>query len=522
MDDDTPLIPASASSAAVARSRAGLLALLVSALLLLLFSHPLVHGDGVSYLVYLDSVAGDGDLDLSNQAERFEPAIVYPYSLSPTTGTPVTPFPFGLAYLLAPFYWLARALEPLLPALRAHPEHFTTIQGLSLAYSLMAVLGALLYALATVWLSFRAASRVAPGWAAGLAALACLAGTPQLYYATIEPLTAHLYGAFALALALWLAGRGRRWTIDDRRWNGDANRLLSAVYRPGIWLDRNWLTSLAVGLALGLSVLVRWQLLLYALPIGVALTLPIHGGAPSDTEGRTIPASLGAPSWTPKRGFRRQVRQLSVIGLAFAVGLGLYCAACALYFWRFFGRPLVVPNDVITGQVFVGEPLRYLPQVLFWNHNGWLSWSPIAVLGLAGLLGIAWRGAGLWRWLALASLVGITLEVAINASTADWYAGWSFGQRRMAEAYPLLVVGVAWLLGRARGRRLAVAATSLCAAYSVLLLVAHLYYTHTSGHPEGGGVGEVLGWLLSGPHGPSVAEVFRDRYGPWAWDKPEP
>jgi hypothetical protein len=474
------------------RPRPAIVTLLVAALLLLVFSHPLIHGDGVSYLVYLDSIGRDGDLDLTNQVELFAPAIAYPYATSQYTGTPVTPFPFGSAYLLAPFYWLGRAGEPAIPALHGNAEHFVAIQGLPLAYSLAATLGSLAYALAAVGLACATARRLAPGWAAGLSAVACLAGTPLLYYAAIEPLDAHVYGAFALSLAIWLAGHD----FLNRQGAQDANPP-KVSWRPG-----GWPNALAIGLALGLAVLVRWQLLLYALPIGAALVWQA-GQVRADT-GRHIGRPLG--------------RAVGV-SLAFAAGLGIYCGVCMLYFWRFFGAPLIVPNDAITGKSFVGAPLRYLPQVLFARHNGWLSWSPIAALGLAGLLGIAAASRGWRRALALAGLAGIALELALNASTDDWYGGWSFGQRRMAEAYPLLVLGAAWLLGRWRGW--AAGAVLLCALFGLFLLVAHLYYTHTSGHPEGAGIAEVARWLLTGPHGPTPIEVFRDRYGPWAWARPE-
>ena len=468
------------------RSRPGIVAILVAALLLLLLSHPLIHGDGVTYFMYLDSVANDGDLDLSNQVARFAPAIVYPFALSKVTGTPVTPFAFGSAILLAPFYQIGRWLEPLVPALRAYPEHFTVVQGLSLAFSLMAALGAHLYGLAAVGLAYRAARRIAPGWAAGLAAVCCLAGTPLLYYATVEPLDAHIYGAFALALAMWLAMRAYGSSATTRR-------------------------AFTIGLALGLAVLVRWQLLLYALPTGLAIIwMAWQAGLHS-------PLSLGEAR---SRESRSSAHAL-VVALAMLAGLGLYCGLCALYFWRFFGAPLLVPNDVITGRPFVSAPLRYLPQVLLARQSGWLSWSPIAALGLAGLAGMAISCRGHWRALAIAGLAGIALQVALNASIDEWYAGWAFGQRRMAEAYPLLVVGVAWLAGRPRwGRVLAVAAIA-CALYGGLLLTAHLYYTHTSGNPAGGGLAEITGWLLSGPHSPTPFEVFRDRYGPWSWAKPQ-
>lgn len=482
-------------------ARPGVVTLLVASILLALLSHPLIHGDGVAYFVYLDSVAGDGDLDLSNQAIRFAPAITYPFPLSKITGTPITPFPFGSAYLLAPFYRAGQWLEPAAPALRANPEHFTRIQGLPLTFSLMAGLGAHLYALAAIGLTYHLARRVTPALAAMLAAIGCLVGTPLLYYATVEPMDSHVYGAFAIALALWLALRGRA----SRRDAPTASLRYARPYFKSRAPYGDLVNGLAVGLAFGLAVLLRWQLLLYALPIGVALAWQARWNNQDAT-----------------RAFAHSDVRRSVGWLGgFAIGLGLYCSVCALYFWRFFGAPLVIPNDMIYGQRFLGAPLRYLPQVLLSPHNGWLSWSPIAGLGLVGLAGIAVRERERWRAVALGGLAGIALQLALNASLEDWFGGWAFGQRRMVEAYPLLVVGLAWLIGRGRWRRVLAAAGLACALYGAFLLIAHLYYVHTSPHPEGGGIADVARWLLSGPHGPTLRAVFRDRYGPWAWARPE-
>jgi hypothetical protein len=452
--------------------------LAAAALLLLLCSHPLVQGDGLAYFMYLDSVAGDGDLDLSNQAERFAAVNRYHLFPSPVTGAPVTSFPFGSAVLLAPFYWLARALLPVAPALNAHPEHFQALQALPLAYSLSATLGALLYALAAVWLAYRAACRVAPAWTAALAAVACLAGTPLLYYTAMEPLDTHVYGAFTLALALWLGTR--EW--KDRAGGGNTRR-----YPPQ--------QALLVGLALGLAVVVRWQLLLYALPAGALLVWRALSAAP-----------------------RRQA--LRSAG-AFLLGLSPGLLVCGWYFWQFFGSPFVIPNEAQQGQAFMDLPLRYLRRVLVDPHKGWLTWSPVAGAGLAGLVGLGWTSRDRWRAVAAIGLAGIALELALNSSLHDWFAGWAFGQRRMTEAYGVLVVGMAWLLGRGRPRWLMIVVVLLAAAFGLLLLAAHIYYTHTGGEPAGGPINVILPWLFADAPRPTLWEVWRERYGPWAWSRPQ-
>jgi hypothetical protein len=434
--------------------------------------------------MYLDSIAGDGDLDLSNQAERFAAVNRYQLFPSPVTGTPVTSFPFGSAFLLAPSYWLAQALLPVAPALNVHPEHFQALQALPLGYSLTATLSALLYALAAVWLAYRAADRVAPAWAAAQAALACLAGTPLLYYAAMEPLDTHVYGAFMLALALWLG---------TREWKSRPDVASTAPY-----MNRRHYPAaqaLLVGLALGLAVVVRWQLLLYALPAGALL----------------IWRGLSAPS-------RRQA--LRSAG-AFLLGLSPGLLVCGWYFWHFFGSPFVIPNEAQQGQAFMDLPLRYLGRVLFDLHKGWLTWSPVAGVGLVGLVGLGSTTRDRWRAIAAIGLAGIVLELALNSSLHDWFAGWAFGQRRMTEAYGVLVVGTAWLLGRGRPRWLMVGVVLLAAAFGLFLLIAHIYYTHTGGEPAGGPIGVITRWLLAGRPGPTVWEVWRERYGPWAWLRPQ-
>lgn len=458
---------------------AGRRVVLAAVLVLLLFSHPLVHGDGLAHFIYLDSIAGDGDLDLSNQADRFGAANQYHIFAHPATGELVTSFPFGSAYLLAPFYWLGRTLEPHIPAAQVNAAYFHTRQGLSLAFSLIGMLGALCYAAAAVWLTYGAARRIAPDGAAAVAALAGLAGTPMLFYATVEPLGSHVYGAALVALALWLATRHIS-TGEEHTYGAPT-----------------FARALALGLVLGMALFVRWQLLLYSLPVGAVLL------------------------WRGLAALPR--RQAFGTACIFALGVGLFGALCVLYFRRYFGASFFIPTEVQSGQGFIGAPLRFLPQILFDAQKGWLTWSPVAALGLAGLIALACSRLGAWRVVAAVCLAGIGLELALNSSLHDWFGGWAFGQRRMTEAYAPLVLGMAWLMrGRGLRRGITWGAALLAAAFSFTLFVGHLYYTHTNTeHPAGGTIAQVLPWLATQPHGPPLLDVLRDRYGPWAWARPE-
>ncbi len=459
--------------------RRGLSLVLATILLLLLFSHPLIHGDGLAYFMYLDTIAGDGDLDLSNQALRFGHVNQYQLFTHPATGELVTAFPFGSAYLLAPFYWLGRAIEPSIPAVQAHREYFRARQGVSLAFSLTGSFGALCYAVAAVWLAYLSARRLTSDSAAAMAALACLIGTPLLFYATIEPLDSHVYGAMLIACALWLATR----SIPPNM------AVLPLAFTP--------IRAFALGLVLGMATLVRWQLVLYAAPVGVAL--------------------LG---WSVTRPSGRQIVNAAI---AFTIGVGVFVGLCASYFWRYFGSAFFIPTEAQSGQHFIGPFLHFLPQVLFDGERGWLTWSPIAALGLVGLLALLRTSQPAWRLVGVACLAGIGLELALNASLYDWSGGWAFGQRRMTEAYAPLVLGTAWLMHTRRWPHSIICATALLATlFSTTLFAGHLYYTHTNTeHPEGGNIVAVVSWLVTQPHGPPLWDVFRDRYGPWAWAKPE-
>src|SRR6185295_7405572 len=144
--------------------------------------------------------------------------------------------------------------------------------------------------------------------------------------------------------------------------------------------------------------------------------------------------------------------------------------------------------EVQSGQEFVGAPLRFLPNILFDAQKGWLTWSPVAGLGLAGLIALARSRPGIWRVIALISLAGIGRELALNSSLHDWFGGWAFGQRRMTEAYAPLVLGMAWLMsGCGRRSSLAWDRTLVAALFSFPLFIGHLYYPHTNtANPAGG------------------------------------
>ena len=435
-----------------------LVALAVALAAMLALDRPLARGDGLAYLMWLDSIAGDGDMDLDNQARSFAPVNAYQVYWNEETGRWATDFAYGSAILLAPAYWLARWVDGA-GWLAVNPDYFIALQGRPLAYSLMGMLGVNLYGLGCVALAYACARFYVRPLPAAASALLVFLGTPMLYYATVEPFYVHVPAAFLAALTLFLL-----------------------LY----WKERRaspWIV-LAAGLVGGLATLVRWQMAL--LVWGLALWLP----------------------------FRRRWRELALFGLGFWA-----VAWHVLYTWNWmFGQPKLLSA---TESGFLGLPV-HLPQVLFSDVRGLFVWSPVALLGVAGWAVLARNR----RWVAAGLGAAFLLEAAINGGVVDWWAGWSFGARRMTELYAPFALGLAVLLGSARARPLRAAlwtAAVACVLFSLLLLLSHLNFINTVlDRPQGDRATVEIRYQLTQSNFGVTWQVIKEHYGPWAWSRPGP
>lgn len=435
-----------------------LIALAIALVAMVAMDRPLARGDGLAYFMWLDSIAGDGDMDLGNQAQMFAPINAYQVYWNEETGHWATDFAYGSAILLAPTHWLARCLERG-GWLMANPDYFLSLQGRPLPYSLLGMLGVNLYGLGSVALAYACARFYVRPLPAAAAALLVFLGTPMLYYATVEPFYVHVPAAFLAALVLFLL-----------------------LY----WKERRGspLLVLAAGLAGGLATLVRWQMAL--LVWGLALWLPFH----------------------------RKWRELALFGLGFWA-----IAWHILYTWNWmFGRPLVVSA---TESGFLRLPV-HLPQVLFSDERGLFVWSPVALLGAFGWVALARRRV----WVAVGLVAAFLLEAVINGGVADWWAGWSFGARRMTELYAPFALGLAVLLGRVGGRPVRAVLWTVavaCVLFSLLLFLSHLNFINTVlDRPQGDRATVEVRYQLTQSSFGVTWQVIREHYGPWAWSRPGP
>ena len=116
--------------------------------------------------------------------------------------------------------------------------------------------------------------------------------------------------------------------------------------------------------------------------------------------------------------------------------------------------------------------------VLVSDNHGLLSWTPIVLLALAGLVPLLRRNPVI-GWAAI-GFVGVTWYV--NAAVADWWGGEAFGARRFISCYPVFVIGLAALFA---GLRRSVTARAIAfgfTAYTMLLLLQYQAFMHGLRH----------------------------------------
>ena len=100
-------------------------------------------------------------------------------------------------------------------------------------------------------------------------------------------------------------------------------------------------------------------------------------------------------------------------------------------------------------------------QVLFSSEYGLFAWTPLALVAVAGLAWLAWRGAGGLdsadrvsnrdaKRIGLLALLMVLLQAYTSGSVESWTVSGSFGQRRFIAITPLLVIGLAAWFSHAR------------------------------------------------------------------------
>jgi hypothetical protein len=312
----------------------------------------------------------------------------------------------GPTLLWGPFYLLAHVVTL---ALRATGLDVAA-DGWSEPYRNAVRLGSAVCALAAAVLTWHVCRRFYPPLLAAVCVLALWLGSPLFYYSWAEPAMAHAPAAALTSLLVWLWLRVRAGGAGARSW-------------------------LAVGLVVGLLVSTqRYDAYFLLLPLSAIAGLLLRRADSSRAPSR-----------------RRAVAAVAIAALLAVVPLLLVGRGSTDAF-------LISPA---TAERFFLSEWRHphLAEVLYSSNGGLFAWTPLALVGVIGLFGLARREPRI----ALPLLGSLGLGILLLASNRGWWAGWSFGARRLTEAYPIFALGLC-AAGAALLRRPAVLAVSTLAA----------------------------------------------------------
>jgi len=374
--------------------------------------------DAVGYYSWVRSIAFDGDVQFQNEyrtlnapevlgagdtddpldAFRAGDSPVNPDGLRTPTGHLQNVFSVGVGLMWSPFILVGHGVACATGA---------ETDGFSPPYHAAVFFANMFYGLAGAVLSYVLVRTWFGKGVSAVAAVAAWTCSSALYYTFGQEAMGHAASFFimALFLLLWVRLRVRGGT-------------------------RPWVV---VGLALGLTILVRWQNLTFALIPAVDLL------------------------WTRQR---RDIARLAACAGACAVMVAPQIAA-----WKIlYGSYIVIPQ----GAGFMAWLRPDLAGLLFSADHGLVTWTPLMAAGLAGLFLFARRH----RRVGVAVLAAVLAQVYVCACAGD--IGWSFGMRRLVNATPLFALGIASVFAvSAKRLRRPIALTILFAVWNVLFVLQY-------------------------------------------------
>jgi hypothetical protein len=395
-------------------------------------TRPQIVGTSVSgldphgYYAWLRSSLVDGDWDFANEFDyvRSYTSNVEVLNARTPNGHVANQWSVGPAVV-----WAA-AVVPVHLALTAAGVRADDPCGYAAPYQLAVWAVTFALSLVTLVYGYRLARLFAPPVAAATAAALTVLGTSVIAYGVVEPGMAHGPATAALAVYLCVWARSFGGT-DSGRWFG-------------------------VGLLLGATCLMRWQLATFAaLPALEAL-------------------------WLVRTNRPRAVRAGGLLALA-AVGSLVTFAPQMIAWTAVYGRPLVNPHPTAAEWL---NPSFWT--VLCSPDRSLFYWTPVALVGVLGLVSAARPGgAGGARGRILLAAVGLQIYAMAALIDRGVNLGSSFGFRLLTETNAPLVVGLAVLLRRAGPRRPAVVALAAGAAVAWNFLLMGVFARGVAGAETG-------------------------------------
>lgn len=393
--------------------------LLVLFLLTLPLVNPWVRGDGVGYYAYVRSLLVEHKLDFQNDWRAgnlsFTMGRVHADgSIDPLqytrTGQLDNHFAVGSSILWAPF------LAPLHLAMVVLERFGVSVRpdGLSRPYIVVMALATALYGFLGLYLSFRFACLYTAEHWAWLATLGIWCASSLPVYMYFNPSWSHAQSAFVTAAFLWYWHQTRR--------------------------ERTLAQWVILGLISGL------MLDVYYANIAVLL-LPLLESLEGYSQGWRAPGH----DW-------RSLGRLLGANLVYSIFTLIAFLPTLITRKIIYGSALNFGYDEVGGWQW-GSP--HLASALFSSDHGLLSWTPILVLAVAGLLLFLRRD----RRLAAYFLVVFVAFCYLIGGDPNWDGLSSYGNRFFISLTPLFVLGLAVafsdleILLKSRRRALALASS---------------------------------------------------------------
>jgi hypothetical protein len=368
----------------------------------------LYSSDEVQYFSYLRSLWFDHDVSFENEYQYFydhqvarSPDFHQTFlELETAAHRRINYATIGCAILWSPFY----ALGDVSARLMRSAGRDVAVDGYSQPYLSAVAYGSAFYGFAAIVLAIAAARRIIGGYAFS-SGLAVWFGTPLFFYMYVAPPFSHACSAFAVALlvTVWLNVR-RTWTVAG---------------------------ALALGAAGALMAMVREQDIFFVLGPAVDFGLALIKGQGTRDKGQG------------------KMRDRVLAALAGVLAFVLAYLPQLIAYQALNGRPR--PSPLVTRKMYWHAP--HALQVLADTEHGFLFWTPLALLALAGLilLTAAPERAAVatpkdeGRRIGACMLLMVASQVYVSGAVESWTVAGAFGQRRFVALTIFLVIGLAAL-----------------------------------------------------------------------------
>lgn len=372
-----------------------------------------LHGaDPMYYFVYMRSIVMDHDLNFANEYEYFN--IKEP--INPDTGHPVNKYSIGFPLLVLPFFLFVHAIILFLNLIGMG----LCSTGYSLPYQLSMCLGSIVYGYSGIIISYRLCRKFFPEWISFVSVTTLFLSSNLFYYFMKGPYYSHLLSFFTVSLFI------------------------------SVWLDIQKESRLRkyviLGVVAGLMTLVRQQDITF-------LSIPILFGLYHKIKGDEM-------------SFHLSLRHIA------AFGVGMFSIfLIQMSVWKVIFGSFITYSYGKGGFIYFASPK--ILEVLFSSRHGLISWNPIILFSLIGLLILLKHH----RSIGVLFIIAFLLQLYINSSWYIWWFGYSFGHRGFINCTPIFIVGLASLISSVAKRvslRYIIIICFLFVVWNMVMILAYL------------------------------------------------